>query len=85
MRVTLGHRCRKDYALLNAEWMVYISFVINAFKKIFCVLLMLLNFFTFLKNFFGLFVWHWFLECGVSWSLEPPSDGDLLWLFSCGW
>ena len=85
MRVTLGQRCRKDYALLNAERMVYISFVINAFKKNFCVLLLLLNFFTFLKNFFGFLVWRWFLKCGVSWSLEAPSDGYLLWLFSCGW
>ena len=40
MRVTLRQRGRKDYALLNAERMVYISFVINAFKFFF-VLLML--------------------------------------------
>ena len=42
MRVTLRQRGRKDYALLNAERMVYISFVINAFK-IFFVLLMLIK------------------------------------------
>ena len=42
MRVTLGQRGRKDYALLNAKRIVYISFVINAFKKIF-VLLMLIK------------------------------------------
>ena len=32
MRATLGHRGEKDYALLNAERMVYISFVIITFK-----------------------------------------------------
>ena len=32
MRVTLRQKGRKDYALLNAERMVYIFFVINAFK-----------------------------------------------------
>ena len=42
MRVTLRQRGRKDYALLNAERMVYISFVINAFKFFF-VLLMLIK------------------------------------------
>ena len=31
MRVTLGQRGRKDYALLNAEQIVYISVVVNAF------------------------------------------------------
>ena len=38
VKITLGQRGRKDYALLNAERMVYISFVINAFKKnfLFC-------------------------------------------------
>ena len=38
MRVTLHQRGRKYYALLNAERMVYISSVINAFKKhfVFC-------------------------------------------------
>ena len=36
MRVMLCQRERKDYALLNAKRMVYISFVINAFKKCFC-------------------------------------------------
>ena len=45
MRVTLRQRGRKDYALLNAEWVVYISFVINAFKKKFFVLLMFIKFF----------------------------------------
>ena len=35
--------------------------------------------------FWGFLVWCWFLECGVSWSLEALSDGDLLWLFLCGW
>ena len=54
--VTLGQRGRKDYVLLNAERMVYISSVINVFK-IFFVLLMLLKFFVyivllFLKTFF---------------------------------
>ena len=33
IRATLRQRERKDYAVLNAERMVYISFVINAFKK----------------------------------------------------
>ena len=42
MRVTLRQRGRKDYALLNAERMMHISFVINAFKKFF-VLLMLIK------------------------------------------
>ena len=42
IRATLRQRERKDYAVLNAERMVYISFVINAFKKN-CVLLMLKN------------------------------------------
>ena len=37
IRLTLGQRGRKDYALLNAERMVYIYFVINAFKKKFFV------------------------------------------------
>ena len=38
MRVTLRQRVRKDDTLLNAERMVYISSVINAFKKdfVFC-------------------------------------------------
>ena len=31
MRATLGQRGRKDYALLNAEQIVYMSVVINAF------------------------------------------------------
>ena len=34
MRGTLGHWGRKDYALLNAEQIVYISLVVT-FKKIF--------------------------------------------------
>ena len=34
MGVTLGQRGRKDYALLNAELKVHISFVINAFKNL---------------------------------------------------
>ena len=38
MRVTLGQRGRKDYALLNAKRMVSISFVINAFKNSFVLL-----------------------------------------------
>ena len=41
--------------------------------------------FTIIKFFFGFLVWRWFFECGVSWSLEVSSDGDLLWLFSCRW
>ena len=32
MRATLGHRGGKDYALLKAERMVYISFVIITFN-----------------------------------------------------
>ena len=91
MRVTLCQRGRKDYALLDAERMVYISFVFNTFK-IFFVLLILIRcfcvyFFIYLllSNFLGGFlVWRWFFECGASWSLEAPSDGDLLWLFLCG-
>ena len=87
MRVTLDKRGRKDYALLNAERIVYISFVINAFKHFFCVInafkkwfcvCIFLYLFTFIKIFLGFLVWRWFLECGVSWSLEAPSDGDLL-------
>ena len=35
MGVTLDQRGRKDYALLNAERIVYISFVINDFKFFF--------------------------------------------------
>ena len=31
IRVTLGQSGRKDYALLNAEQIVYMSVVINAF------------------------------------------------------
>ena len=93
MRVTLGQRGRKDYALLNAKRIMYISFVINAFKKIF-VLLMLIKcfcvhkyiyFLQLLKIFLGFLIWRWFFECGTSWSLEAPSDGDLLCLFLCGW
>ena len=38
----LRQKGRKDYDLLNVERMVYISFVINAFKKVF-VLLMLIK------------------------------------------
>ena len=41
MRGTLGQRGKKDYALLNAERIVYISFVINTFQ--------------FFKKFFNLF------------------------------
>ena len=57
MRVTLRQRGRKDYALLNAERMVYISFVINAFKIFFCVInaykMFLCTFFyLLLSNFF---------------------------------
>ena len=36
MRVALCQMGRKDYALLNAERMVYISFAINAFKFFLC-------------------------------------------------
>ena len=36
MRVMFCQGRRKDYPLLITEWMVYISFVINAFKKKFC-------------------------------------------------
>ena len=47
MRVPLRQRGTKDYALLNAEWMVYISFVISAFKNVF-VLLMLKKIFLYI-------------------------------------
>ena len=36
MRVILDQRERKDYALLNTEPIVYISFVINALKTFLC-------------------------------------------------
>ena len=91
MRVTLRQRGRKDYALLNAEWMMYISFVINAFKFFFGVInaykMFLCTFFYFIiiKFFLGFLVWHWFFECGASWSLEAPSDGNLFWLLLSGW
>ena len=60
MRVTLRQRGRKDYALLNAERMVYISFVINAFKKIFCVInaykmFLCIFFYLLLSKFFWVF------------------------------
>ena len=41
--------------------------------------------FPIIKTFLGFFVWRWFFKCGASWSLEVPSDGDLLWFFVCGW
>ena len=90
MRVTLRQRSRKNYALLYTEQMVCISFVINAFKKKF-VLLMFMKYFCvyfsiyYYQNFLGFLFWHWFFECGASWSLEAPSDGYLLWFFLCGW
>ena len=60
MRVTLRQRGRKDYALLNAERMVYISFVINAFKKNFCVInaykmFLCIFFYLLLSQFFWVF------------------------------
>ena len=59
----LRQKGRKDYDLLNAERMVYISFVINAFKKVF-VLLMLIKrlciyiyFLFIIINFWGVFLY----------------------------
>ena len=90
MRIMLHQRGRKDYALLITEQMLCISLVINAFKKIF-VLLMFIKcfcvyfFIYYYQNSLVFLFWCWFFECGVSWSLEAPSDGDLLWFFLCGW
>ena len=58
MKVTLRQRGRKDYALLNAERMVHISFIIYAFKKIFVInsyKMFLCIFFLLLSNFWGVF------------------------------
>ena len=82
-------RGRKYYAILRLERMVFISFVTNAFKFFF-VLFVLINcfyiyIFIFVKMFMGFLVWHWYFGCGAFWSLEAPSDGDLLWLFLCRW
>ena len=60
MSVTLHQRGRKDCALLNAERMVYISFVINAFKKNFCVInaykmFLCIFFYLLLSKNFGVF------------------------------
>ena len=89
MRVRLHQRGRKDYAILIAERMVFISFVTNAFKIFFCVIyaykMFLCKFFTIVKMFMGFLVWHRNFECGASWSLEAPSDSDLFWLFLCRW
>ena len=91
MRVTLRQRGRKDYTLLYTERMVYISLVINAFKKKICVvnvykMFLCIFFYLLLSKFFGfsllalvLQMWSFF------WSLEAPSDGDLLWFFLCRW
>ena len=81
---TVGIRVMLRYVLLNAEQIVYISFVINAFKKFFhvinaCKMFLCIYFLlTIIKFFGGFLIWHWFFKCGVSWSLEAPSDGDLL-------
>ena len=84
MRVTLGQKGRKDYALLNAKWMVYISFVINDLK-IFCVINAFKNVFVYIFIYLLLSKLFWVFLCfGVSWSLEAPSIGDL-WFFLCGW
>ena len=58
MRVVLGKSGRKDYALLNAERMVHIFFVINAFKNFF-VLLMLIKCFCvyFFIYYYQFFFW----------------------------
>ena len=57
MRVKLRQRGRKDYTILIAERMVFISFVTNAFKKFFCVIyaykMFLCKFFTIVKIFNG--------------------------------
>ena len=54
MRVTLGQRGRKDYALLNAERMVYISFAISVFKHFFFVCVFFHIYLLFFKI-FGVF------------------------------
>ena len=56
MRVMFCQGRRKDYPLLITEWMVYISFVINAFKKFF-VLLMLIKCFC-----VYIFIWYLLLS-----------------------
>ena len=90
MRVTLRQRGRKDYALLNANgWCIFLLLLmllrffclINAYKMFLCIF-----FYLVLSIFLGGFlVWCWFFKCGAFWSLDAPSDGDLLWLFLCGW
>ena len=84
IRVMLRQRGGGVYVLLNAEQIVYISFVINAFKIFFhvinaCKMFLCIYFLLTIIRFFGGFlIWYWFFICGVSWSLEVPSDGDLL-------
>ena len=84
IRVMLRQSGGKDYVLLNAEQIVYISFVINAFKNFFhvinaCKMFLCIYFLlTIIKFYWGFLIWHWFFKCGVSWSLEAPSGGDLL-------
>ena len=70
MRETCCDRGKKDYALLNAEGIVYISLVIITF-----------NFFYFLNFFSGvsvlfMMIIYVYLECVA--SSEVPCDGDLL-------
>ena len=63
MRVPLRQRGAKDYALLNAEWMVYISFVISAFKNVF--VLMLIKFFVYIFFIYLLLLIFWGFSCFV--------------------
>ena len=58
MKVMLRQRGRKGYALLNAERMVHISFIIYAFKNFFVInscKMFLCIFFLLLSNFLGVF------------------------------
>ena len=63
MRVPLRQRGTKDYALLNAEWMVYISFVISAFKNVF--VLMLIKFFVYIFFIYSLLLIFLGFSCFV--------------------
>ena len=89
MRVTLRYRGRKDYVILSVEQIVFLSFVTNAFLKLFlcylCLYKISVNIFLLLSK----CLWVSSFGIGTSvwsdWSLEAPSDGDLLWLFLCRW
>ena len=65
MRVRLHQRGRKDYAILIAERMVFISFVTNAFKNFF-VLFMLIK--CFCVNFLLLSKCLWVFLFGIGTS-----------------